>query len=41
MQPQREFGVDWILVEHPGLGLKCPYHNSRIWVCRLDGGTQC
>ncbi len=33
---QGEFGVDWLLAEHEPAGLACPYHNSMLWVCRLD-----
>ena len=33
---QREFGVDWVLAEQEPRGLDCPYHNSMLWVCRLD-----
>ena len=32
------FGVDWLLLEHPGIpGLDCPYHNSSLTVCRIGG----
>jgi hypothetical protein len=34
---QREFGVDWIVVERPGIaGMDCPYRNHRVAVCRLN-----
>ena len=33
---QREFGVDWIVVQRRGVaGLSCPYHNETVAVCRL------
>ncbi len=34
-----EFGVDWILLAKPSAealaGLRCPYHNTKVWVCRV------
>jgi hypothetical protein len=34
---KREFGVDWVVVQAPGVdGLTCPYHNSQVMVCRVD-----
>lgn len=32
------FGVDWLLLERPGVfGLDCPYRNETLMVCRLGG----
>jgi hypothetical protein len=34
---QREFGVDWIVVQGSGItGLDCPYKNEAVAVCRLE-----
>lgn len=34
---QREFGVNWIVVQRPGVpGLNCPYSNETVAVCRLE-----
>jgi hypothetical protein len=31
-----QYGINWIVVETPGVpGLRCPYRNSRVSVCRL------
>ena len=33
---QREFGVNWIVVQGPGVeGLVCPYRNDAVAVCKL------
>jgi hypothetical protein len=35
-----QFGVDWLVLERPGVaGLDCPYGNSALRVCRV-GGTE-
>ena len=32
------FGVDWLVLEQPGvLGLDCPYQNEKLEVCRIGG----
>ncbi|MCI0626776.1 MAG: hypothetical protein L0387_34875 [Acidobacteria bacterium] len=32
-----QFNVDWAVVEQPGVaGLKCPYANDRVLVCRIE-----
>jgi hypothetical protein len=32
------FGVDWLLLEQPGIpGLDCPYQNPSLKVCRIGG----
>jgi hypothetical protein len=32
------FGVDWVMVEQPGVaGLDCPYQNQAVKVCRIGG----
>jgi hypothetical protein len=34
---QREFGVDWVVLQVPGVdGLSCPYRNSQVVVCRVE-----
>jgi multisubunit Na+/H+ antiporter MnhG subunit len=34
----KQFGVDWLVLEQPGvLGLDCPYQNERLRVCRVGG----
>jgi hypothetical protein len=34
---KREFGVDWIVVERPGIaGMDCPYRNRTLSVCRVN-----
>lgn len=34
---KNDFGVDWVVVESPGInGLNCPYQNRAVLVCRLD-----
>ena len=34
---KRTFGVDWVVLETPGVqGLDCPYRNRSVLVCRLD-----
>ncbi len=31
------YGVDWVVLQQPGArGLKCPYQNERVAVCRID-----
>ncbi len=34
-----KFGVDWVLLARPSpqalAGLRCPYHNTKVWVCRI------
>jgi hypothetical protein len=36
LQLQQEFGVNWIVVQSPGVeGLDCPYQNEAVAVCRL------
>ena len=33
-----KFGVDWVALQQPGVaGLECPYQNSGLLVCRIDG----
>ncbi|MGI8770697.1 MAG: hypothetical protein ACR2JE_04610 [Acidobacteriaceae bacterium] len=32
---RREYGVDWVVVEHPPAGLVCPYKNAAVAVCRV------
>jgi hypothetical protein len=30
------FGVDWLILDHdPPRGLPCPWHNQRVFVCRI------
>jgi len=40
MHLRKEFGVDWVLLAQPAAGvlagLRCPYHNATIWVCRVE-----
>jgi hypothetical protein len=31
-----KYGVNWAVLEHPGLGLDCPYRNNSVMVCRVD-----
>lgn len=32
------YGVDWVILQQPGTeGLKCPYSNSTVVVCRVPG----
>ena len=32
-----QYGVDWVVLQQPGTsGLKCPYQNERILVCRVN-----
>jgi len=32
-----QFGVNWVILEQPGVvGLRCPYQNDRVLVCRID-----
>lgn len=32
------YGVNWVVLQAPGLpGMNCPYRNSAVLVCRLDG----
>jgi hypothetical protein len=34
---KNEFGVDWIVLELPGLaGMDCPYRNHAVMVCRIE-----
>ncbi len=39
---RQKYGVSWVVVEQPGppengpAGLKCPYENSAVRVCRID-----
>jgi hypothetical protein len=34
---QQEFGVNWIVVQGPGIaGLDCPYKNEAVAVCRIQ-----
>ena len=34
---KQEFGVDWIVVERPGIDqMDCPYRNRRVSVCRVN-----
>lgn len=34
---KREFGVDWVVLQAPGVdGLPCPYRNSQVMVCRVE-----
>ena len=36
-QLQRRYGVNWVVVEQPGIaGLTCPYQNPGVQVCRID-----
>ena len=30
-----QFGVNWVVVEHPMAGLECPYANGELRVCRI------
>jgi hypothetical protein len=30
-----QFGVNWVVVEHPVAGLECPYTNGELRVCRI------
>ena len=30
-----QFGVNWVVVEHPVAGLECPYANGELRVCRI------
>jgi hypothetical protein len=40
-QLRQKYGVSWMVVEQPGpLGLECPYENSTVRVCRLNGNAQ-
>jgi hypothetical protein len=32
---RRQFGVDWVALEHPVAGMECPYRNSTVLVCRI------
>jgi hypothetical protein len=34
---RRKFGVNWIVIDRQVAGLPCPYHNTAIWVCHVDG----
>lgn len=37
---QREFGVQWVVVQAPGIpDLDCPYQNRSVFVCRLDSSN--
>lgn len=32
-----QFGVNWVILEQPGVaGLRCPYQNDRVLVCKID-----
>jgi hypothetical protein len=34
---RNEFGVDWVVLEMPGLaGMDCPYRNRAVMVCRIE-----
>jgi hypothetical protein len=33
---RREFGVDWVVLERPVTGLRCPYQNATVRVCRVE-----
>jgi hypothetical protein len=37
---RREYGVDWVVVEHPPVGLMCPYQNATVAVCRVGVAFQ-
>ena len=30
-----QFGVNWVVIEHPVAGLECPYSNGSLQVCRI------
>jgi hypothetical protein len=30
-----EFGVNWVVLEHPVAGMRCPYSNGNLQVCRI------
>lgn len=30
-----QFGVNWVVIEHPVAGLECPYANGELRVCRI------
>jgi hypothetical protein len=33
---QRKYGLDWIVLQHPGVvGMECPYRNPTVLVCRI------
>jgi hypothetical protein len=35
---RQKYGVSWVVVQKPGpTGLECPYENSAVRVCRLNG----
>lgn len=35
---QRKYGVSWVVLQQPdSRGLSCPYKNSAVLVCRIDG----
>jgi hypothetical protein len=37
---QREFGVQWVVVQAPGIpDLDCPYQNRSVFVCGLDSSN--
>jgi hypothetical protein len=36
----REYGVDWVVVEHPPAGLACPYRNLAVSVCRVESASR-
>jgi hypothetical protein len=31
-----KYGVTWVVLEHPCIGLDCPYQNDSVLVCRVD-----
>jgi hypothetical protein len=32
---KRQFGVNWVVLEHPVAGMNCPYANASLQVCRI------
>jgi hypothetical protein len=33
---KQQFGVDWVVLEHPVGGMQCPYRNAAVLVCSVD-----
>lgn len=33
---KQRYGVDWVVVQQPGVGLPCPYQNVTLLVCRVE-----